>query len=367
MVSLFLSALIGFAVSLVVLPLIIRYTKKNKLFVELNQRKIHKKVTPSMGGIAIFVGLAASALILSPNENSSVINIVAVLSIPFLIGFFDDRIHLRPSRKIIGQLVAATLVYLVLDVKITSLYGIAGSYEFPEWLCFLLTVLTIILLTNSFNLIDGIDGLAGVFSLVALLFFGLWFASIGSQDFALISFALFGSVAAFLIKNWQPSKIFMGDTGSLVLGMTLSVLAIAFLNRNWQLPEFHAWKFNSGIGAVLCVLIVPIVDTIRVVVIRLGRGVSPLTADKRHIHHALVRIGKSHRFAVLLLLVVHVFFIANSLLLQDFSDWYVIGSVVLFSTILCLILDKAIARHTYSRKSNNPPIRLKPRESVLKL
>jgi UDP-GlcNAc:undecaprenyl-phosphate/decaprenyl-phosphate GlcNAc-1-phosphate transferase len=366
MVSLFLSALIGFVASLVALPLIIRYANKKKLFVELNQRKIHKKVTPSMGGIAIFSGLVFAALILRPIEHQYLLKIVAVLSIPFLIGFLDDRIHLRPSRKILGQLIAATLVYFVLDIKITSLYGLMGDYDFPAWLSYLATIVTIILLTNSFNLIDGIDGLAGVFSLVALLFFGVWFSTIDSIAYAFLSFALIGSVTAFLMKNWQPSKIFMGDTGSLVLGMSLSILAIAFLNRNFALPEFSAWKFNSGLGAVLCVLIVPVVDTIRVVVIRLSRGLSPLTADKRHIHHALVRIGKSHRFAVLLILIVHVFFIANALLLKEFSDWYVIGTLVLFSALLCLILDKAIARHTYSRKSTSS-IRLKARQSVVKL
>jgi UDP-GlcNAc:undecaprenyl-phosphate/decaprenyl-phosphate GlcNAc-1-phosphate transferase len=112
------------------------------------------------------------------------------------------------------------------------------------------------------------------------------------------------------------------------------------------------------------VLIVPLVDTIRVIVIRVARGISPLTADKRHIHHALVRIGKSHRFAVILILVVHVFFIINALLLKQFSDWYVVGSVTLFAALFCFILDKVIARHTFTRKSQNQLIDLKEQEAV---
>jgi UDP-N-acetylmuramyl pentapeptide phosphotransferase/UDP-N-acetylglucosamine-1-phosphate transferase len=366
MFPLLFSAISGFLISMAVLPLIIRYAQKKKLFVELDQRKIHKRITPSMGGIAIFSGLCVSSMIWSNATISpEVLLVLSVLSIPFFIGFLDDRFHLKPLQKICGQLIAATLVFILLDVKVSSLYGLFdSSYIFPGWLSYLVTVVTIVLLTNSFNLIDGIDGLAGTFSLVALSFFGIWFSIVQVDLYAMISFALAGSVIAFLFKNWQPSKIFMGDTGSLVLGMSLSILAIEFVNQNQQISIHHAMKFHSGIGTILCVMIVPIVDTIRVIIIRVSRGLSPLAADKRHIHHALVRIGKSHRFAVLLIFVVHLFFIANALLLKDFSDWYVIGSVGLFSGLLCYILDKVVARHTYSRKSADAAIPLKGTETV---
>lgn len=363
MVSLLLSAFVGFLVSFTLLPLIILHANKKKLFVELDQRKIHKKVTPSMGGIAIYISVCVASIIASDQHNYiPVLVILSVLLLPFLIGFTDDLLHLRPSRKIVGQFIAATLVFAILDVRITSFYGLFGDVVFGSWLSYLVTVVTIILLTNSFNLIDGIDGLAGMFSLIALLFFAVWFSSVGNTQYAIISFALIGSVTAFLIKNWQPSKIFMGDTGSLVLGMSLSILAIVFLNQNLALSEFSSLKFNSGVGTMLCVLIIPIVDTIRVVAIRLARGISPLRADKRHIHHALVRIGKSHRFAVILILVVHLFFVANAFLLKEFSDWYVISCVILFSCLLCFILERVIARHTYSKKSAQQVISLKKTE-----
>jgi UDP-N-acetylmuramyl pentapeptide phosphotransferase/UDP-N-acetylglucosamine-1-phosphate transferase len=363
MVLLIISIFVGFWVSATALPLVIRYASANNLYVELSQRKIHKKITPSMGGIGIFSGLLAAAFITS-FWKLEILMIAGVLFIPFLIGLLDDRYHLRPRKKLLGQLLAATLVFFVLDVRLTSMYGIFSDAEFPQWLSYLITVFTIIILTNSFNLIDGIDGLASTFSLVALLFFGVWFSYNGVTAYALLSFALIGSVLAFLFKNWQPSKIFMGDTGSLVLGMSLSILAISFLNENNSLSSYAPMRFTSGMGTVLCVLIVPIVDTIRVIVIRIGRGISPLTADKRHIHHTLVRIGKSHRFAVLLIFVVHVFFIINALLLKHFSDWYVVGSVTLFATLLCFILDKVIARHTYGRKTQISSVDLKEHETV---
>jgi UDP-GlcNAc:undecaprenyl-phosphate GlcNAc-1-phosphate transferase len=367
MVHFFLSALTGFFVSLLMLPQIIKYANRKNLFVQLNQRKIHQRITPSMGGIAIFGGLVAAALANSGPHYQIIVSILLVLLIPFSIGFLDDRFHLRPSRKIVGQLVAATCVFFVLGIKITSMYGIFDTKELPEWLSYFITVLTIVLLTNSFNLIDGIDGLAGTFSLLAFLFFGIWFSLLGISVYAIVSFALIGSVAAFLIKNWQPSKIFMGDTGSLVLGMSLAMLAIEFLNENQHLPTSSSLKFNSGVGTALCVLIVPIVDTIRVVIIRVSRGISPLTADKRHIHHALVRIGKSHRFAVVLIFFVHIFFLANALILKRFDDSYVIGSVTLFSWLLCLMLDKVVSRRALLNKSRNSLISFKRNDPVMKL
>jgi UDP-GlcNAc:undecaprenyl-phosphate/decaprenyl-phosphate GlcNAc-1-phosphate transferase len=365
MVSLLLSALLGFVVSLFLLPQIIRYANNKNILVQLDQRKIHNKITPSMGGIAIFIGLVVSGLLcVDTRDFLNVLVIISVLVIPFAIGFLDDRLHLRPSRKIIGQFIAASFVFFILDVKVTSFYGLFVDYLFPDWLSFFITIVTIILVTNSFNLIDGIDGLAGTFSIIALSFFAVWFAQMGLTSYAIISLALIGSVSAFLIKNWQPSKIFMGDTGSLVLGMSLSIMAIVFLNSNADLHPASSLKFHSGVGTILCVLIVPIVDTIRVVIIRISRGISPLTADKRHIHHALVRIGKSHRFAVILILVVHTFFLINAILLRQFGDGYVVGSVTMFSILLCYILEKVIARHTYARKRATPVVSLEDRDTV---
>ncbi len=352
MVSVIFIAITAFLACLLTLPFIIRYSAKNNLYDAPDKRRIHTQITPSMGGIAIFAGLAIGILAWTKATTfAQTTALLAVLIIPFLIGFLDDLIHLRPLKKILGQALAAILVFFLLDIKITSLDGLFGVYELHPAISFALTFVTIILLTNSFNLIDGIDGLAGTFSLVALLFFGTWFYAVHIEHYALFCFTLVGSILAFLTQNWQPSKIFMGDTGSLVIGMTLSILAIAFMSHNAALPVGSEFKFMSTAGTALCVLIVPIVDTIRVVCIRLYLRLSPLTADKRHIHHAVVRLGKSHRLAVLLLMTIHISFIALAVVFRHYGNLAVIGIASFIALTLCVVLDRLIYFYGTNKKA----------------
>lgn len=263
-----------------------------------------------------------------------------MLIIPFIIGLLDDLIHLRPLAKLIAQVATASLIFFFLDIKLTSFYGLFGREPLPEVFSYLLTLLTVILITNSLNLIDGIDGLAATFSFVACIFFGSWFYFSGNYPFALLCLSLAGGILAFLFQNWEPSNIFMGDTGSLVIGTILSVVTIAFLNQNEAMPPEHALKFNSSIPTALCVLVIPLADTIRIVIVRLSKGISPLQPDKRHIHHALVRMGLSHRRAVTILTLIHVAMIGIAVIFRDANQWLLLGVIIALATALCLILDR---------------------------
>jgi UDP-GlcNAc:undecaprenyl-phosphate/decaprenyl-phosphate GlcNAc-1-phosphate transferase len=207
---------------------------------------------------------------------------------------------------------------------------------------YFVTIFTIIILTNSFNLIDGIDGLAGAFATVALSFFGGWFFLIGDLNYSILCFSLGGAIGAFLIFNWEPSRILMGDTGALLIGMMLSITVIAFINRNVTLPEGSAYKFNAPIAVAICVMIISIVDTVRVIVIRISKGISPLVADKRHIHHALVRIGLRHKQCVLLLAGIHLIFIAATLLFRTVPELPFLIGIVIFSTLLSGLLNQVV-------------------------
>ena len=141
----------------------------------------------------------------------------------------------------------------------------------------------------------------------------------------------------------------MGDTGSLIIGMILAILTIEFLNENSALPTTSPVRFESSVGAAICVMIIPLVDTLRVIMIRIYKGVSPLTPDKRHIHHALVRLGKSHRMAVSIVCMVHILFLTALLVLRHVSDIYLIGFILVMATSLCVILDRLINRHTFNK------------------
>lgn len=359
MIAFIFAALTSFVVSLILLPVIIGISQKNKFFDAPGGRRIHTKVTPSFGGIAIFFGfVVASVAWVDEVKRTALFLLLSGISISFIIGFLDDLIHLKPMMKIVGQLVAATIIFFVLDVRLTSLYGLFGNETLPLPVSFFITLFAIIIVTNSFNLIDGIDGLAATFSLVAMSFFGIWFMMVGTYHYALIAFSMCGGILAFLFQNWEPSRIFMGDTGSLVIGMVLAILTIEFLNENHQLPVGSAIKFQSSLGAAACAIILPLVDTVRVIIIRIRKKVSPLAADKRHIHHALVRIGKSHRMAVSILCILHLFFISGAIALRQYSDKVVLPVVIGVAILLCLLLDRLIHRHTMEKARRSAEIKM---------
>jgi UDP-GlcNAc:undecaprenyl-phosphate/decaprenyl-phosphate GlcNAc-1-phosphate transferase len=347
MAVIFYAGITSFVVSLALIPFIIRFSKKRNLFDTPDKRRIHKRITPSFGGTAIFAGFTLSSLIwLSSSELSPRYFLVLVLIIPFIMGLIDDAAHLKPIAKIVGQSVTGALIFFVLDVRITSTYGLLPIGNFPLIFSFIVTLGTVIFLTNSFNLIDGIDGLAAFFSITCLSAFGIWFYMTGDTLNAFFCLTFVGGIIAFLFQNWEPSRIFMGDTGSLVVGTMLAYATIEFLNSNAQLQVASSWKFESSISAVAAVLIIPLVDTIRIVVIRLSKGISPFKADKNHIHHALVRLGLSHRQAVSLLGFIHVGFLSLAIACRRTSD---ILMLCLFGAIafgLCLVLNHFLVRKT---------------------
>lgn len=219
-----------------------------------------------------------------------------------------------------------------------------GDDTLPQLLSYVLTLFTVIIITNSLNLIDGIDGLAATFSFVACIFFGSWFYFTDHFPYALICLSLAGAILAFLFQNWEPSNIFMGDTGSLVIGTLLSVLTIVFINQNHDMPKEHPLRFNSSIITAVCALIIPLADTTRILIVRISKGISPFEADKRHIHHALVRLGLSHRQTVCILTLAHLLMLGLAIIFRDEREWLLLGVVLLTTIALCLVLDRLILK-----------------------
>jgi UDP-GlcNAc:undecaprenyl-phosphate/decaprenyl-phosphate GlcNAc-1-phosphate transferase len=347
-------ALTAFAASFILLPFIIRFSKKKNLLAAPGKRRIHKMMKPSLGGAAIFAGFTFATLIwIDSTQWTAKYFLVPILIIPFVLGLVDDLTHLKPVAKIIGQTITASLIFFTLDIRVHSLYGIFPNYELPLVLSYGATVALVIFITNSFNLIDGIDGLAALFSLLAIALFGVWFFLVGDTLMAIFCTAFSGAILAFLLHNWEPSRIFMGDTGSLVIGTMLAILTIEFLNINRALSLESDFKFLSPVAAVICILVIPIVDTLRVIIIRLSRRISPFKPDKRHLHHTLVRLGKSHRFAVILLSSVHLFFIMLALLLQKITHWLALPAVIFFSFCFVFALDYIFHKHTLSRPNSS--------------
>lgn len=339
------AAITSFVISFLIVPVIIKYSLKRNLLDIPGRRKIHKKVTPSMGGIAIFCGFFISSLIWVDFSLWSQIKFILVaLFVIFFIGVRDDLVPLRAIYKLLGQIMAASLLIFLFDLRLDSLYGIFGIVDLPDGVSYIFTIFTIIIITNSFNLIDGLDGLAGTIAIIALFCFGTWFYFVGDNIFAILSYTMLGAVLAFLIFNWEPSEVFMGDTGALVIGMLLAILAIHFINVNFALPLESPYKFLASIGTAACFIIIPLVDTSRIIILRLLKGQSPFKPDKSHIHHAIMRLGKTHSQTTIILASTHVGYIAIAIALRDLSERYVLLGVVALSITLSLTLDRLILK-----------------------
>jgi UDP-N-acetylmuramyl pentapeptide phosphotransferase/UDP-N-acetylglucosamine-1-phosphate transferase len=267
--------------------------------------------------------------------------VLASLFIVFLLGVRDDLVPFRALHKLYGQIVAVIILSFS-PVQIHSLYGFLGWGELPPFVGPFLTGFTVIVITNSFNLIDGLDGLAACSGALALLAFGIWFYWIGDPVYALFCFAMIGGILAFLVFNWEPSDIFMGDTGAMVIGMLLAILVIHFMSVNSNLPIGHPAKFTATIASAACFIIIPLADTVRIIILRLSRRQSPFKPDKSHIHHALIRLGLAHSTAVFILVSVNAFYLLAAYVFRMVSDRYMLPAIVLLAVALSIILDRLI-------------------------
>ena len=258
---------------------------------------------------------------------------VAVL---FGLGILDDLKDLSARYKFIIQAGLAALIALS-GIRITSFEGLLGIGELPLAAQYSFTIIAIVGITNAFNLIDGIDGLAGGIGFMSLMTLGFFLTISGDANTALIAFALAGGILAFLYFNFNPAKIFMGDTGSLLLGFVTAVLCVRLLQVN-QLIEGQALP-NAPVF-VLGIVLIPVFDTLRVFATRMWKGKSPFAADKTHIHHLLTNQGFSHGFAAKLICFFHGFVLMEVYWLRWVRQEWVLLILFLFMLVATMLLKK---------------------------
>lgn len=351
MEQIFLLTGTAFLITFFLFPVFIKVFKSKKFLDTPGGRKIHTVQTPSMGGLPVFVGFSIAVLIWIPMSMLADLKFVlSALMIIFIIGFRDDLINLKAIQKLLGQIAASLIIVAVCDIRLMSLYGLFGIYEISEFWSYIISLFTIIVITNAYNLIDGIDGLAGSVGVISSLFFGVWFLLTGHDPYAYVCFAIAGSLIAFLQFNWAPSKVFMGDTGSLFIGFFISIIAIKFIDANYLLADGDPIKFQSFVATAVAVLIIPLYDTIRVFVKRMLKGKSPMHPDKTHIHHILLRLGANHAQATGILVTVNVIFVLLALVLKDFSDSIVIPALLVTVLALGTMLDMIFKSTIVKRK-----------------
>lgn len=328
---LLLAGALSFIIVFSAIPTILKVARSKNLYDEPNRRNVHKTRIPTLGGLAIFIGFLFSYTFINGWINvESVPFLVPSLLIIFGIGIKDDILITAPVVKLFGQIMAATIIVGIGDVRITDFHGFFGIK--PDYLFSVaFTVLLFAFITNGFNLIDGIDGLAAIVSIVTVISFSFWFYINDLVEMPIIGAALIGSLIAFIYYNVfsRHQKIFMGDTGSLVVGFIITLMAVKFMELN-ILPNYNPHTMNSAPGVAVAILIVPIIDTLRVFFLRLSQGKSPFTADKNHIHHRMLSLGYGHLRISITIGLVNIGFVVLAYSLRN------LGMMKL--TILILIL-----------------------------
>jgi UDP-GlcNAc:undecaprenyl-phosphate/decaprenyl-phosphate GlcNAc-1-phosphate transferase len=290
-----ISAVISFLITWFGVPVIINICNLKNLMENPIKRSSHETPTPTFGGVAIFSSTMISYMLWNFNDEGFLLHkVFAGLVILFFLGLKDDLFTLDALKKLASQILVALLVVVGSDLRITSFFGIFGVYQIPYFISIVFSMFLIVALINSFNLIDGIDGLSGGIGMIASAGFGLWFVLNNQWSLACLAFSLVGSLLAFLRYNYSTTnKIFMGDTGSLVVGFIVSVLAIQFVQLN--VFNFNTnTMYKSAPVVAIVLLIVPIFDTLRVFSIRILKGKSPFKADRLHLHHLMIDNGLSH-------------------------------------------------------------------------
>jgi len=352
--------LIAFLITFLFMPVIITFFKKKNIYDNPGRRKIHKGKKPSMGGIAIFAGFVIASLIqLSGAALVEYKYLFSGILIVFIVGLRDDLIPIKPRYKLLGQLLAAGMVVGLNDIALKSFYGLLGITDVPYVIAVGLSVFTIVVITNSYNLIDGLDGLAGSIGTLALVSFGTYFYLADNLPMAGICFMLAGAILAFLRFNWAPSKIFMGDTGSLFIGFTLAVVAIYFIDFNYNLPRSSPFRFTASVGTAVAFLAMPLFDTLRVFISRALKGRSPFSPDKTHIHHLIMRLGYNHGQTTTIIISIGLLFVGLALACRNLHDHYVILIIIVTCVLLNFLLNLFIKRK-YGRKPVSPKRAKKP-------
>ncbi len=311
----FFSLLTAFLITYLAIPKLIHFAHKLELLDNGGDRASHRGSTPFFGGIAIFTGVIFSLLFWADIENIQFI-LVSIL-IVFIVGLIDDLRQITAFKKLIGQIIATLILILLGDLQIDSMHGVLGVYDLPIWASLSFTIFVVIVITNGFNLIDGIDGLAGGIGLISSLSFGAIALIMEQNDMALIAFTLSGALVGFLKFNTFPARIFMGDTGSLVVGMILSVLAINCIKYG-LVTETHSLPHIGPLLAI-SLLAIPLFDSLRVFVVRALKRKGTLTAARDHLHHALLDLDYGHKYTSLILCAFSVFLILGSYFLLEYN------------------------------------------------
>ena len=350
----FLIIIASFIIGFIAMPYVLRVSIRKQMVVKPNKRTSHKGNIPNVGGINIFTSFIISYLLLTVSGMlDSSRFLLAGMYLIFIVGFFDDLIAFSPKKKLIGELVAGFILIIIADVRLTDLQGFLGIGQVSVWISYAVSFFLFLLIINSLNLIDGVDGLATGIGMLICAFFGIYFQLVAHSlnrqevlDLSIMAYSLIGSLAIFFIYNvfGKRSKIFMGDSGALVLGYIVYILVIRFCEIN-RTPPISEYYVRCSPAVAVCVLAVPLFDTLRVMMTRIKKRISPFKPDKNHMHHLLLSIGLKHRQVTFVLVSVNLSFIVLGLIGHGWKNSILVLSAVALAAIYTLILWTVVDKH----------------------
>ena len=350
----FLIGLISFFLGLIGMPVVVRIAKAKGFVVRPNKRMSHTGEVPNVGGLNICFSFMLTYLLFEFNQMSQsqffLIGLFAIMAV----GFIDDVLILTPIAKILGETLAGIALIGFADIRLTHLHGIFGIEQIGIIPSYLLSLFVLLAIINAINLIDGVDGLASGLGMLYCIFFAIYFHLAGEISWSILGICMVGALAVFFIYNvfGNREKIFMGDSGSLLLGYLLTAFVFHFceINAYHEVPE--VLHMSAAPAVAICVLTVPIFDTIRVSLTRIKQHRSPFEPDKNHIHHLLLRTGLNHIQTTCVLLSVSVLFIGLAILGRNWNPWALLIIDFALATALTLILWRILNKKLYSTDAN---------------
>lgn len=324
----------------ILIPKISWVVQRRNLADSPDKRSSHKVTTPTMAGFAFFLVLIFGLAFIGKWDTDAVaVNLTAALALMFAIGLKDDLVLSTPKAKIIAELIAISFILFCNCFESFSIDGFLGFNGIPPILNY--AIITIIMLTiiNSYNLIDGIDGLASTVGIMIFTIFGIIFLLSEEYFYFLFCLSLIGILLAYLPFNLSSSnKIFMGDTGSLIIGFCIGFLSIKFLSMDNLPLDAYSFQSQNKIIVIGAIFFVPLFDTLRVIGVRILNKKSPFFPDNSHIHHILINSGLTHFkasfFLCFLNLIISVTLIYLSFSLSSFQ--MIIVFAILFAALLGL-------------------------------
>jgi UDP-GlcNAc:undecaprenyl-phosphate GlcNAc-1-phosphate transferase len=350
-----LTVLSSISITLLSIPSIIFIARERQLYDDLGHlRKLHKRDIPRLGGVAIFVSFTITLLFWGITDPALPVNYLLTACIMlFAIGIKDDLAGVNHHTKFIIQFVAALTLAIPGHIRFSNLSGLFGIYELSYYPSIAISVLAIMFLINAFNLIDGIDGLAAITGILVNSAFSALFISMHQYQLAAVSLSLVGAILGFIKFNLSPAKIFMGDTGSLLIGVVSAVVALKFVETAYLSTDQVTWR-PSALGIAIAILIGPISDTLRVFIVRLSHRKSPFRGDRNHIHHRILKLGFSHLQTTFILASLNVSVILLAFLLADYGNGVIVVTIalllILFNWILTYFI-RSKERESYNLRN----------------